>query len=68
MRYWQVDNNDNLVIGFVRGDEAGYEIVVTPNNLESFHLFELPLYGGEPRPSGRFDNIKDAIAKAEGWT
>ena len=46
--------------------EAGAIIEVGDNRQIS--LYEIPLYGGKPQFSGMFDNIVEAMEKAESWT
>jgi hypothetical protein len=47
-------------------EEGGAKITFKPNG--KVELFEIPLYGGEPRSYGEFDSIEDAQAVADKWT
>ncbi len=67
-KYWEVNSDGQVVIGEVEGAESGYEIKIDHNSFAPFVLYELPLYGGEPMESGRFERIEEAIKVAERWT
>lgn len=60
-----VEGNE-LVLWSVHGDESGWQIVTDDTGV--FRLYELPLYGGEPRYQDTYTNFFTAYNDALRWT
>lgn len=56
----------SLMIYQSLGEGAFGIIICTPNG--EFFLEEIPLYGGDPRPSGKIDSIQHGIEIMKSWT
>ena len=64
---WTIKRDGKKILIEGQGmEEAGAIIEVQDNR--RIVLFEIPLYGGEPRIEGIYDNIIEAMNKAESWT
>lgn len=46
-------------------EEGGWEVF---ENGDKFDLYEIPLYGGDPRDSGSFTTLEDAITEGKTFT
>ena len=70
-KFWEVNNAGELGVGIFAGDESGFEVRVRIDHQcdkTPYHLYRLPMYGGEPILHWAYPSIREAIEVAEGWT
>ena len=48
-------------------EDGGFEICL-PKGHTKWQLYEIPQYGGQPRFSGYYEDLNEAIEKAKSWT